>query len=118
MFCTLLVHMHTIYYIRLAIHLQLLVYFHFFHFIFQVQFQKGASASAIGKAKFCHKLLVNPCMVTFAHFMHNVLNVLSKLSLTFQSHSATLFNIHLRVEASQNIIMKYKDRYLYFLYTS
>jgi hypothetical protein len=62
--------------------------------------------------------LVNPCMVTFAHFMHNVLNVLSKLSLTFQSHSATLFNIHLRVEASQNIIMKYKDRYLYFLYTS
>lgn len=49
-------------------------------FTFQVPFQKGVSANASGKSTFCHKLLIDPDIITFAHFMHHVLNVLSKLS--------------------------------------
>ena len=75
----------------------------------QVATTRSASGTQT-KANGLLKTLRSKDVITFAHFLNEILAVLSKLSKTLQQREVCTYHVHEALKATMTSINKFKDR--------
>lgn len=80
--------------------------------LFSIQVASVRSqSSAQSKAKFFLKLLKSKDVITFAHFLIDVLTVISTMSTALQKRGTCVYEVHRQLELTSTNLQKLESRY-------